>query len=50
MTIVYKTTMISFEESTFIRDTGRDKYILKVPLAYSPETISDATMVAKKGI
>ena len=37
-------TIISFDKRTFTLETGRDKYILNVPLAYSPETISDATI------
>ena len=50
MTIVYTLTMISFDIRIILRDTGRDRYILNVPFEYSPDTISDATIVAKNGI
>ena len=50
MITVYAITTISLEKRTLYLETGLDKYILKVPFAYSPETISAATIVAKNGI
>ena len=50
MTIVYMLTMTSFDIRIIFRDTGLDRYILNVPFEYSPDTISDATIVAKNGI
>ena len=47
---MYAITTISLEDRTLYLETGLDKYILKVPFAYSPETISAATIVAKNGI
>ena len=47
---MYSITTISLDNRTRLRETGLVRYILKVPLEYSPETISDATIVDKKGI
>ena len=47
---MYNITIISLLIRTCPLDTGLDRYILKVPFEYSPDTISDATIVAKKGI
>ena len=42
--------MINFENKILFLETDLDRYILNVPLEYSPETISEATIVDKKGI
>ena len=43
-------TIVSLERRTIFLETGLDRYILNVPFEYSPDTISDATIVAKNGI
>ena len=43
-------TTISLLSSIFLLDIGLAKYNLKVDLEYSPDTISEATIVDKKGI
>ena len=47
---MYKRQIISFERRTIFLLTGLVRYILNVPFEYSPETISDATIVLKNGI
>ena len=43
-------TIISLLNKTFFLEIGFDKYILNVDFENSPETISEATIVDKKGI
>ena len=48
--IVYEITIVSLERRIIFLETGRERYILNVPFEYSPDTISDATIVLKNGI
>ena len=48
--IVYKYYIISLLRSIFHLDTGRERYSLKVPFEYSPDTISAAIIVDKNGM
>ena len=43
-------TITNFDKITSDLKIGLVKYILNVPLEYSPDTISEATIVDKKGI
>ena len=45
-----KKTIINLLIKILFLLTGRVRYILNVPLEYSPETISEATIVDKNGI
>ena len=47
---MYPRTINNFERRTLFLLIGLVRYILNVPLEYSPETISDATIVLKNGI
>ena len=42
--------MINFESKTIFLLIGLVRYIRNVPFEYSPDTISDATIVLKNGI
>ena len=48
--VVYNNTTATFDINSFVRDIGLVRYILKVPFEYSPDIISDGTIVDKKGI
>ena len=41
---------MSLLSNTFFRDIGLVKYILNVAFEYSPETISEATIVERNGM
>ena len=45
--MVYIKTTISLLNSIFLLEIGLDKYNLNVDLEYSPDTISEATIVDK---
>ena len=48
--VVYNNTTATFDINSFVRDIGLVRYILKVPFEYSPDIISDGTIVDKNGI